>query len=53
MVLYLISFFHLPKGVLHRLNYFQSRFFEQGDSEKRSIGWQNEMRFANQKIKGD
>jgi hypothetical protein len=27
MVLYMISFFQLPKGVLHRLDYFRSRFF--------------------------
>ena len=35
MVLYMISFFLLPKGVLNRLNYFRSRFFWQGDSEKK------------------
>ena len=35
MVLYMISFFQLPKGVLHRLDYFRSRFFWQGDSEKK------------------
>ena len=27
MVLYMISFFQLPKGVLHKLDYFRSRFF--------------------------
>jgi hypothetical protein len=27
MVLYMISFFLLPKGVLHRLDYYRSRFF--------------------------
>jgi hypothetical protein len=35
MVLYMISFFQLPKVVLKRLHYFRSRFFWQGDSEKR------------------
>jgi hypothetical protein len=35
MVLYMISFFQIPKGVLSRLDYFQSRFFWQGDSEKK------------------
>ena len=35
MVLYMISFFQLPKRVLHRLDYFRSRFFWQGDSERR------------------
>jgi hypothetical protein len=35
MVLHMISFFHLPKGVLHRLDYYRFRFFWQGDSEKK------------------
>jgi hypothetical protein len=35
MVLYMISFFQIPKGVLNRLDYFRSRFFWQGDSEKK------------------
>ena len=35
MVLYMISFFQLLKGVLKRLDYFRSRFFWQGDSEKK------------------
>jgi hypothetical protein len=35
MVLYMIFFFQLPKGVLHRLYYFRSTFFWQGDCEKK------------------
>jgi hypothetical protein len=35
MVLYMVSFFQVPKGVLQRLDYFRSRFFWQGDSEKK------------------
>jgi hypothetical protein len=35
MVLYMISFFLQPKGVLHKLYYYRSRFFWQGDSEKK------------------
>ena len=35
MVLYMLSFFQLPKGVLQRLDYFMSRFFWQGDGEKK------------------
>jgi hypothetical protein len=31
----MISFFQIPKGVLSRLDYLQSRLFWQGDSEKR------------------
>ena len=34
MVMYMISFFQLPKGVLHQLDYFRSRFFWPGDNEK-------------------
>jgi hypothetical protein len=34
MVVYMLSFFLLPKGVLKILDYFQSRFFWQGDNEK-------------------
>ncbi|KAK1614005.1 hypothetical protein QYE76_019522 [Lolium multiflorum] len=35
MVLYMLSFFLLPKGILHKLDYYRSRFFWQGDSEKK------------------
>ena len=35
MVLYMLSFFQLPKGVLQRLDYFRSRFFWQGYSENK------------------
>jgi hypothetical protein len=35
MLPYLIYFFQLPKRVLHILDYFRSRLFWQGDSEKR------------------
>lgn len=31
----MLSFFQLPKGVLHILDYFRSRFFWQGDSERK------------------
>jgi hypothetical protein len=31
----MISFFLLPKGIFHQLDYFQSRFFGQGDSKKK------------------
>jgi hypothetical protein len=34
MVLHMISFFLFTKGVLHKLDYYRSRFFWQGDSEK-------------------
>jgi hypothetical protein len=34
MVLYMVSFFLLSKGVLHKLDYYWSRFFWQGDIRK-------------------
>jgi hypothetical protein len=34
MVVYMLSFFLLPKGVLKIFDYFRSRFFWQGDNEK-------------------
>jgi hypothetical protein len=53
MVLYLLSFFLLPKGVLKRLDFFRSRFFWQGDSEKKNIDWLSGVSFTAQKTKGD
>jgi hypothetical protein len=35
LVLHMISFFLLPKGILQKLDYYRSRFFWQGDSEKK------------------
>jgi hypothetical protein len=35
MILYMIYFFQLPRRVLHRLDYFRSRFFWEGDNEKK------------------
>jgi hypothetical protein len=50
MALYMISFFLLPKGILHRLDYYRSRFFWQGDSEKSSINSLNRVWFVHLKI---
>ena len=35
LVLYMLSFFLVPKGVRKRLDYYRSRFFWQVDSEKK------------------
>jgi hypothetical protein len=43
MVLHMISFFLLPKEVLHKLDYYRSRFFWRGDSEKKNIDWLNRV----------
>jgi hypothetical protein len=37
MVLHMICFFLLPKGVLQKLDYYRSRFFWQGDNKKKKI----------------
>ena len=31
----MIYFFQIPRGILHKLDYYQSRFFWQGDGEKK------------------
>jgi hypothetical protein len=33
--MYMMSFFSMPKGVLKKLDYFHSRFFWQGEEEKK------------------
>jgi hypothetical protein len=47
MVLYTISFFLLPKGVLHKLDYYRSLFFWQGDSEKKKYSLRSEITVSN------
>ncbi|WVZ96849.1 LOW QUALITY PROTEIN: hypothetical protein U9M48_042432 [Paspalum notatum var. saurae] len=36
--MYMMSFFSIPKGVLKKLDYFRSRFFWQGDKNKKKYG---------------
>jgi hypothetical protein len=49
MVLYMLSFFLLPKGVLSRFDFFQSRFFWQGEKKKcRLAKWSVVCRPKNQ-----
>jgi hypothetical protein len=35
MVYHMLSFFLLPKGVINKLEYYRSRFFWQGASDKK------------------
>jgi hypothetical protein len=51
MVVYMISFFILPKGILHKLDYYRSRFFWQGIVRKRNIVWSSGVWFYPQKKK--
>jgi hypothetical protein len=31
----MLSFFEIPKGILHKLDYYRSKFFWQGDDHKK------------------
>lgn len=44
LVIFMLSFFEVPRGVLDRLDYFRSRFFWQGDEHK------NKYRLAKRSI---
>jgi hypothetical protein len=35
MVLFMLSFFQVPRGVLEKIEYFRSRFFWQNDDHKK------------------
>jgi hypothetical protein len=35
LLMFMLSFFEVPKGVLKKINYFRSRFFWQHDSQKK------------------
>jgi hypothetical protein len=51
MVVYMISFFLLPKGILQKLDYCQSRFLGKGTARKRNIDWLSGVWFTELKIK--
>jgi hypothetical protein len=35
LALFMLSFYEVPKGILHKLDFYRSRFFWQGDSHKK------------------
>lgn len=50
LVMFMLSFFEVPKGVLERIDYFRSRFFWQGDNhKKKSIDLLDGISYVNQK----
>jgi hypothetical protein len=51
--MFMLSFYEVPKEVLHKLDIYRSRFFWQGDNHKRNIGKQKGVLFADQKTKED
>jgi hypothetical protein len=51
MVLYMISFFLLPKGVLKKLDYYRSRFFGKGVVRKRNFDWSSGILFVHPRIR--
>jgi hypothetical protein len=51
MVLFMLSFFQVPSGVIGKIEYFRSRFFCQNDEHKKK--YISQMRHTiNQRIKG-
>ena len=53
MVLYMLSFFHLPKGLLQHLEYLRPRFFGNAMMNPRNFGWPGGLYYVDQKVKGD
>jgi hypothetical protein len=47
----MISFFLLPKGVLHKLDYYHSRFFGKGTTRKINIDSLSGVLFVDPKIR--
>jgi hypothetical protein len=37
VALFMLAFFEIPREVLHRLDYYRSRFFWQSDEHKKNI----------------
>jgi hypothetical protein len=35
LALFILSFYEVPKGILHKLDFYRSRFFLQGDNHKK------------------
>jgi hypothetical protein len=35
LALFMLSFYEVPKGILHKLDFYRSRFFWQGDNHKK------------------
>jgi hypothetical protein len=35
LVMFMLSFFEVPKEILHKLDFYRSRFFWQGDNHKK------------------
>lgn len=51
LVMFMLSFFEVPKGVLEKIDYYRSRFFWQGDHHKKSIDLHVGIFFVNLKTK--
>jgi hypothetical protein len=35
LALFMLTFYEVPKGILHKLDFFRSQFFWQGDNHKK------------------
>jgi hypothetical protein len=47
----MLSFFEIPKGILHKLDYYRSKFFWQGDDHKKKYGLAKWKLFVTPRIK--
>jgi hypothetical protein len=53
MVLFMLSFFEVPKGDLEKIDYYRSKSFWQNDNQKKNMDYPNEAYFASQRTKGE
>jgi hypothetical protein len=51
--MFMLSFYEVPKEARHKVDFYRSRFFWQGDDHKKSIGLLNEVLFVDRRIKED
>jgi hypothetical protein len=51
LVMFMLSFFEIPRGVLERIYYFHSRFFWQGENHKKKYSLTDGTSYANLRIK--
>ena len=52
LLLFIFSFFEVPREVLKKLDFYRSRFFWHSNEHKKSIGLQDGVSSAAQRTKG-
>jgi hypothetical protein len=51
LAMFMLSFYEVPKEVLHKLNFYRSDFSGREMITKRSTGWQNGKLFVGRRTK--